>query len=162
MSPQAFELMALRRVSEGEITVADGGYTHCGRPVTGELAEALVRLHTAGYLTIEAPELGGHRPVQTTAAGADHRSRGGPGRRAGQGRPQWLSRTGSGGGDLPLDIPVDVPTGCAQRIRPSLPEATQCRSTLSTSSSGLTTSRTSTGCCVTLAVEARPYCGKPI
>jgi hypothetical protein len=61
VSPEVYELMALRRVSEDEITVAEGGYAHHGHPVTGELAEALVRLHTAGCLTIGAPGPGGHR-----------------------------------------------------------------------------------------------------
>lgn len=70
MTPEAFELMALRRVSERGVTVHDGGYVHAGRPVTGELAEALVRLRTAGHLTIGAPGPGGHRPVHTTVAGA--------------------------------------------------------------------------------------------
>lgn len=70
MTPEGFELMALRRVSEGGVTVAEGGYVHDGRPVTGELAEALVRLHTAGHLAIGTPGPGGHRPVQTTVAGA--------------------------------------------------------------------------------------------
>lgn len=75
MSPEGFELMALRRVSEGGVseggvTVAEGGYVHHGRPVTGELAEAMVRLHTAGCLAIGAPRPGGHRPMQTTVAGA--------------------------------------------------------------------------------------------
>ena len=70
MNPKASELTALRQVSDGAITVADGGYVHRGRPLTGELAEALVRLHTAGHLAIGAPGPGGHRPVHTTAAGA--------------------------------------------------------------------------------------------
>lgn len=46
--------MMLRRVSDGKITIADGGYLHGGRPLTGKLAAALGRLHAAGYLTVGA------------------------------------------------------------------------------------------------------------
>ena len=70
MSPQEFELLALRRVSTGAITVHDGGYEHAGRPIGGGLGEALLRLHTAGHLAIGAPGPGGHRPVTLTLAGA--------------------------------------------------------------------------------------------
>lgn len=69
VSPPACELRMLRRVSDGEITVVDGGYVHGGRPLTGELAQALVRLNTAGFLTAVAPGPSGHRPVRATAAG---------------------------------------------------------------------------------------------
>lgn len=69
VSPEAVELRALRRVREGGVTVADGGYVHRDCPITGELAHALVRLHTAGYLTLGAPRPGRDRPVQITAAG---------------------------------------------------------------------------------------------
>lgn len=70
MSPEMVELMALRRVSEGEVTVGGGGYVHRGRPLTGELAQALVRLQAAGCLRVGAPGPDGHRPVQTTVLGA--------------------------------------------------------------------------------------------
>lgn len=70
MAGEVSELAALRKVSEGGVTVHGGGYVHAGRPVTGELAAALVRLHAAGWLTVGAPGSGGHRPVHTTAAGA--------------------------------------------------------------------------------------------
>lgn len=69
MSPKTSELAALRKVSAGEVTVHHGGYEHTGRPISGELAEALVRLRTAGHLTIGAPGPGGHRPVTLTDAG---------------------------------------------------------------------------------------------
>lgn len=69
MNLEVAELRALRQVNEGEVTVAHGGYVHHGRPITGELFHALVRLHTAGYLTIGAPGPSRHRPVQTTPAG---------------------------------------------------------------------------------------------
>ena len=83
MTPEACELMALRRVSEDRITVHDGGYVHAGRPVTGEPAEALVRLHTTGHLTIGPPAPGGHRPVHTTVAGAARAAELGSGGRSG-------------------------------------------------------------------------------
>lgn len=70
MSPESVELIALRRVSANGVTVHDGGYVHAGRPIGGELAEALVRLHTAGHLSIGAPGPDGHRPVALTVAGA--------------------------------------------------------------------------------------------
>lgn len=70
MNTDAAELRVLRQVSEGGITVHDGGYVHGGCPIGGELAQALVRLHTAGFLAIGAPGPGGHRPVRTTVAGA--------------------------------------------------------------------------------------------
>lgn len=44
MKPEACDVMALRRVSEGGVTVADRGYVHRGSPVSGELAEACVAL----------------------------------------------------------------------------------------------------------------------
>lgn len=70
MNPEIIELTALRRVSAGGVTVHHGGYEHTGRPIGGELGEALVRLHTAGHLTIATPGPGGHRPVALTVAGA--------------------------------------------------------------------------------------------
>lgn len=69
MNPEVAELRALRQVSKGEVTVADGGYVHDGRPITGDRFHALVRLHAAGHLAIGAPGPSRHRPVQTTAAG---------------------------------------------------------------------------------------------
>ncbi|HEX2299863.1 MAG TPA: hypothetical protein VHH34_15355 [Pseudonocardiaceae bacterium] len=68
--PEVAELTALRRVGDGEVTICAGGYVHGGRPITGELAQALVRLRAAGYLTVGARGPAGHRPVQITAAGA--------------------------------------------------------------------------------------------
>ena len=70
MNPELAELMALRRVIEGGVTVADGSYAHGGRPIGGELAQALVRLRAAGCLVVGATGPGGHRPVQTTTTGA--------------------------------------------------------------------------------------------
>lgn len=70
MNPALAELAALRQVSRGAITIHDGGYVQAGRPVIGELAHALVRLHTAGHLAVGPAGRGGHRPVQPTPAGA--------------------------------------------------------------------------------------------
>lgn len=65
---EQLELAVLRRVDAGEVTVTDGGYHH-SRPISGEPAAALVRLHAAGCLAIGAPGPGGQRPVRTTPAG---------------------------------------------------------------------------------------------
>lgn len=62
--------MALRRVSDGGVTVAEGGYVHRGQPVAGALAAALERLHTVGCLAVGAPGPSGYRPVEVTVAGA--------------------------------------------------------------------------------------------
>ena len=70
MTPREFELLALRRVSAGGVSVHDGGYEHAGRPIGGGLGEALVRLHIAGHLAIGAPGPDGHRKVALTVAGA--------------------------------------------------------------------------------------------
>ena len=70
MLPESVELRALRQVSEGALTIHDGGYVLDGHPVIGELAHALVRLRTGGYLAVGPRGPGGHRLVQTTPAGA--------------------------------------------------------------------------------------------
>lgn len=69
MKPKTAELRVLRQVHKGSITIHNGGYIHGAHPVTGEPAEALVRLHTAGCIAVGAPGPSGHRPVQTTPAG---------------------------------------------------------------------------------------------
>lgn len=69
MSAEAGELRALRKVSQGGVTIHNGGYAHAGCPIGGELGEALVRLHIAGHLTIGPPAPDRHRPVQLTVAG---------------------------------------------------------------------------------------------
>jgi len=68
---EIFEWIGLCRVGDGGVsTDQSGDYLHRGRPLHGEVADALARLSQAGCLALGAPDLNGHRTVSLTVAGA--------------------------------------------------------------------------------------------
>ena len=73
-SPEACELMMLRRVSEGGVSIGEGGYLQHGYLIGGDLAAALVRLRAAGCLTVGQPGPDKRRVVRLTDAGATRRT----------------------------------------------------------------------------------------
>lgn len=72
--PEAFELMVLRLVSEGGVSIGQGGYLHQGSLIAGDKAAALTRLLLGGCLAVGQPGPDQRRAVSVTAAGATRRA----------------------------------------------------------------------------------------
>ncbi|MFN2496947.1 MAG: hypothetical protein ABR608_13730 [Pseudonocardiaceae bacterium] len=72
--PEVFELMALRRVSEGRVSTGQGGYLNQGSLIAGDMAAALTRLLLGGCLALGQPGPNKRRVVSLTPAGETRRA----------------------------------------------------------------------------------------
>lgn len=72
--PETFELMMLRLVSEGGVSIGQGGYLHQGSLIGGVTGAALIRLLLGGCLVVGQPGPDKRRAVSLTVAGETRRA----------------------------------------------------------------------------------------